>query len=354
MKRLVVCSDGTWNRADAANPTNVVKLYRGVEPRDGDVQQIAWYDPGVGTRNRLSRAVGGVTGLGLTQNVEDAYRFLVHNYEPDDEVYLFGFSRGAYTARSLGGLIRNSGILRRDYEARISDALRLYRDRERGPYHPDVEQFRQDFAHPQFRLKFVGVWDTVGALGIPGDVFNPINRHFHSFHDVKLSRSVRFGYQALALDERRRAFIPTLWEVQDNPPGDADEIGPLGGEQVVEQLWFAGAHSDVGGGYRDASLSEGALKWLMERAANTGLVFKSGSVPADSSAATGKVHNSRSGVFKYLPGHDRKVGIYRDEAIHESVRSRVQSSGYGPRGLRESRFWDELKSAADGDGNGTN
>lgn len=119
MRRLVVCSDGTWNRADAANPTNVVKLYRSVQSQADGVTQIPWYDPGVGTRNRLSAAVGGLTGLGLTQNIEDAYRFLVRNYEPGDELYLFGFSRGAYTVRSLGGLIRNSGILRRGYEARV-------------------------------------------------------------------------------------------------------------------------------------------------------------------------------------------------------------------------------------------
>ena len=350
MKRLVVCSDGTWNRADAANPTNVVKLYRSIQLRAGEVVQIPWYDPGVGTRNRLSAAIGGVTGLGLTQNIEDGYRFLVRNYDPGDEVYLFGFSRGAYTARSLGGLIRNSGILRRDNEARVKDAVRLYRDRKRGPYHPDVLQFRSDFSHEDFRLKFIGVWDTVGALGIPVSFFNPINRHFHRFHDVKLSRSVQFAYQALGLDEQRRAFAPTLWEVQERPSSTAGEIGALGGEQVVEQVWFAGAHSDVGGGYRDARLSDGALKWLMDRAAATGLVFNDGAVPDDSGAAIANPHNSRRGVFKYLPGHDREVGVQRDEAIHETVRTRVRSSNYGPKGLRESRFWDELSGGVDGAG----
>lgn len=349
MKRLVVCSDGTWNRADAKNPTNVVKLYRGVQLQDGDVAQIPWYDPGVGTGNRLSRAIGGATGFGLTQNIEDAYRFLVRNYVPGDEIYLFGFSRGAYTARSLGGLIRNSGILRRDYEARIVDAIQLYRDRERGPYHPDVEQFRGDFSHPEFRLKFIGVWDTVGALGIPGNLFNRLNRRFHSFHDVKLSRSVQFGYQALALDEHRRTFKPTLWEVQPQVPGQAPaDIGALGGEQVVEQTWFAGAHSDVGGGYSDDRLSDAALRWLMDQAAATGLVFKSGSTPDDSDALAGRVHDSRSGIFKYLPAYERKVGEYPDEDVHHTVGDRVRSSDYAPEGLRKSRFWAELGGGSDG------
>lgn len=355
MKRLVVCSDGTWNRADAKNPTNVVKLYRSVQLQDGDVAQIPWYDPGVGTGNAIVRAIGGATGFGLTQNIEDAYRFLVRNYVPGDEVYLFGFSRGAYTSRSLGGLIRNSGILRRDYEARIDDAIRLYRDRKRGPYHPDVEQFRGDFSHPQFRLKFIGVWDTVGSLGIPGNLFNRLNRRLHSFHDVKLSRSVQFGYQALALDEHRRTFAPTLWEVQRSQAGarppDAGDIGDLGGEQVVEQVWFAGAHSDVGGGYSDDRLSDAALRWLMERAASTGLVFKNGSTPSAADAVEGRVHISRSGIFKYLPGIDRTVGEHDDEAIHETVRERVRSSEYGPRGLRESRFWPELTATSGGESN---
>jgi len=342
MKRLVVCCDGTWNRDDAKNPTNVVKLYRSVVLQDGNVSQIPWYDPGVGTSNWLNRVVGGVTGFGLTQNIEDAYRFLIHTYEPGDEVYLFGFSRGAYTARSLGGLIRNSGILRREYEARVEQAIKLYRDRERDPYHEDVVRFRGDFAHPDFRIKLIGVWDTVGALGIPGNIFTAINRRLHSFHDVKLSRSVQFGYQALALNERRRAFSATLWEVQPSAESAASELGPLAGPQVVEQVWFAGAHSDVGGGYADDRLSDGALKWMMERAAEAGLTFKDDSVPIASGVHIAQPHNSRSGIFKYLPGIDREVGLQEVEAVHDSVRERVRSSKYEPKGLRESRFWAEL------------
>lgn len=349
MKRLIVCSDGTWNRADAKTPTNVVKLYRGIVLQDGDTAQIPWYDPGVGTENRLSRAVGGVTGLGLTQNVEDAYRFLIRNYEPGDDIYLFGFSRGAYTARSLGGLIRNSGILRRDYEARVEHAIKLYRDPKRNPYHPDVEQFRADFSHPEFRLKLIGVWDTVGALGIPVGVFNTLNRRLHSFHDVKLSRSVEFGYQALALDERRRAFSATLWEVQHDPTEALGNIGEIGGRQTVEQVWFTGAHSDVGGGYADARLSDAALKWLMEKAAATGLALKPGSIPNDTAAHQAPPHNSRTGVFKYLPGNDRPVGKELDETIHPTVRERVRSSDYAPANLRESRFWPELSGGDDGE-----
>ena len=349
MKRLVVCSDGTWNRADAKNPTNVVKLSRSVQPQDGDVAQIPWYDAGVGTGNWFSRAIGGATGAGLTKNVEDAYQFLIRNYEPGDEVYLFGFSRGAFTSRSLGGLIRNSGILRREHESRLRQAVKLYRDRKRSPYHPDVRKFRADFSHPEFRLKFIGVWDTVGALGVPGNLFNGLNRRLHSFHDVKLSRSVQFGYQALALDEHRRTFRPTLWEVQSQQPGSVNaDIGSLGGEQVVEQVWFAGAHSDVGGGYSDARLSDGALKWLVDRAAETGLVFEGGSIPDAADTAEGRVHNSRTGIFKYLPAFERTVGRAADEDVHESVRARVRSSGYSTQGLRDSRFWAELNGSADG------
>ncbi|MDA0350912.1 MAG: DUF2235 domain-containing protein [Chloroflexi bacterium] len=348
MKRLVVCCDGTWNSDDAKNPTNVVKLYRAIVLQDGNVPQIPWYDPGVGTENRLSRAIGGVTGLGLTQNVEDAYRFLIRNYEPGDEVYLFGFSRGAYTARSLGGLIRNSGILRRDYEARVSQAIKLYRDRKRDPYHPAVVRFRGDFSHPDFRLKLIGVWDTVGALGIPGNVFTKLNQHLNSFHDVKLSRSVEFGYQALAVDEHRRAFSAALWEVQDDPTATAGNIGSLGGSQVVEQVWFAGAHSDVGGGYSDHRLSDAALTWMLERVAAAGLALKSDAIPGDVGAHDARIHNSRSGIFQYLPGIDREVGKQAVEDVHETVQERVRSSDYAPKGLRESRFWAALRGGSDG------
>ena len=189
------------------------------------------YEAGVGTR-RGERLVGGVFGIGLSRNVQDCYRFLVENYEPGDKLYFLGFSRGAYTARSTVGLVRNAGILRPEQRDRIKQAYALYRNPERdsAPGGIAAELFRRSYSHSEVYVDFVGVWDTVGALGIPIDGFRPpwLSRLW-TFHDPTLSRYVRNAYHALAIDERRRPFRPTLWVQQD----DAEN-------QTLEQVWFTG------------------------------------------------------------------------------------------------------------------
>ena len=205
-------------------------------------------------------------GVGLSRNVQDCYRFLVDNYEPGDKLYFLGFSRGAYTARSTVGLVRNAGILRPEHRDRIKQAYALYRNPERDsePGGIAAELFRRSYSHSEVYVDFVGVWDTVGALGIPIDGFRPpwLSRLW-TFHDTTLSRYVRNAYHALAIDERRRPFRPTLWVQQD----DAEN-------QTLEQVWFSGVHCDVGGGYRDPGLSEIPLLWMAEKARSCGLVFK--------------------------------------------------------------------------------
>lgn len=322
-KHLVVCSDGTWNAADRRHPTNVVKLSRAILPADAaGAAQPLLYDPGVGTGNLPDRLLGGVLGLGLSRNVEDGYRFLVQNYEPGDRVYLFGFSRGAYTVRSLAGLLRNAGVLRREHADRVAEAMRLYR----GPEHPDspaAQRFRAEHAH-EVGCAFLGVWDTVGALGIPGRWLNAIGRRRHEFHDVTLSRSVESAFHALAIDERRRSFTPTLWERQSHP------------EQRVEQVWFAGAHSDVGGGYGDSSLADLALLWLAERAVECGLAIDlDGLRRVTRPAYDGRLHDSRSSIFRLLPSSIRAIGERSAESVHESVRQRRAdpSQRYAPPNL---------------------
>lgn len=254
MKRLVVCCDGTWNTASKAAPTNVVRLHEAVAERGDDgVDQRSYYVEGVGTKP-LQRMVGGVLGLGLSANVQEAYRFLVESFEPGDELFLVGFSRGAYTARSLAGLVRNVGVLRREHGTRQDEAYALYRDRAE---HPDGEvsaSFRARWSH-ETRIRVVGVWDTVGSLGVPLgglDVVRRVNRRWQ-FHDTSLSSRVDAAFHAVALDERRKAFVPTLWQ----PLQEA----PQTGEQRVEQVWFSGVHSDVGGGYaeRGAGRPDAAL-----------------------------------------------------------------------------------------------
>ena len=258
MKRLIVCCDGTWNRADQTSPTNVVKLKAAVAERDADgVVQRVHYEPGVGTRPR-ERFVGGGLGVGLSQNVRSCYRFLVDSYEPGDELYFFGFSRGAFTARSTAGFVRNAGILRREERGRVDEAYALYRSRDdaRKPSGAIAERFRADYSHPDTPIHFIGVWDTVGSLGIPIPLLPSFITRRWTFHDTELSRSVRNAYHALAIDEQRGPFKPTLWTQH-----------PEAHDQVLQQRWFAGVHCDVGGGYPETALSEIPLQWIAEQRA---------------------------------------------------------------------------------------
>ncbi len=205
-KRIVICCDGTWNRPEQPVPSNVVRTARAVLPtgRDG-VSQVVFYDEGVGTGNRIDRLLGGAFGDGLVRNIADAYRFLVHNYAAGDELFLFGFSRGAYTARSLAGLLRNSGLLHKAHADRFTAAFDLYRRQDAPPSSPEAQAFRAAHSR-EVGVHFLGVWDTVGSLGIPLRGLRYLTMRRHQFHDVELSGSMRNAFQALAVDERRFPF----------------------------------------------------------------------------------------------------------------------------------------------------
>lgn len=300
MKRIAIFCDGTWNRSDAEYATNVVKLSQGVafEAPDGVTQQV-FYIEGVGTgkgatgvARTLDRWGGGLFGMGLTGNIIEAFQRLVYAYAPGDEIYLFGFSRGAHTARSLAGLIRSSGIPSRADVGRIPEAMTRYRSDLKST-HPNSEAsfawrlgfsprtttsdeevaWRQANGHPageRLRITYIGVWDTVGALGVPGhykllaSVFNGK----HQFHDLALSRSVRAARHAVAIDERRRTFEPSLWS---NLEGLAAETPQ--GANPYRQEWFAGNHGSVGGGGKITGLSDEAALWVAEGAEAMGLAF---------------------------------------------------------------------------------
>ena len=185
---------------------------------------------------------GGAFGVGLSRNVRECYRFLVENYEPGDELFFFGFSRGAFTARSPAGMVRNSGILRREHANRLDDAFALYRSRDdaRAPRGTKATLFRRSFSHEP-RIHFIGVWDTVGALGIPViglGLAALVNRRW-GFHDTALSRTVDLAYHALAIDEERGPFVPAMWHQQARPAS-----------RPSSRSGSPGAHSDVGGGTR--------------------------------------------------------------------------------------------------------
>lgn len=306
-KNLIVCCDGTWNLADQPSKTNVTKVALAVRPRADGVEQRVYYGRGVGTR-RWERMRGGAFGMGLSRNVMDAYRFLVEAYEPGDQLYLFGFSRGAFTARSLAGLVRNSGILRREDAHRIKEAWALYRDRAEKPNGTAAALFRRAYAH-ETEIRFIGVWDTVGTLGIPvprprwlKPVVALVNRRW-AFHDTELSSWVKAACHALAIDEQRTPFIPTLWHQKSG----AAEAG-----QELKQVWFAGVHSDVGGGYRETALSDITLLWMAHQARRHGLEFDPEVL---SEAGPGAMAPNTDSNFRVQPDsmgtmHDSRTGLY--------------------------------------------
>ena len=284
MKRLIVCCDGTWQSLDNSWPTNVQRIAQFVLPtddRDADkpVSQIVYYDSGVGTRGGLDKLTGGAFGDGLDIEIREAYRFLCLNYEEGDEIYLFGFSRGAYTIRSLAGLIYSCGLVRRTKLNAIPRAVSLYRDRTIRPNHDECVHFRmdcglsgQDDCPP---IHFLGCWDTVGSLGIPDAIpWLPVDEWLsdkYKFHDMELGPHIRHARHAVAIDEDRKVFSVTGMTKTDN--AYQTSTGETF-DQTLKQIWFPGDHGGVGGGEREKrSLSDCALKWMMDEAAAYGLAF---------------------------------------------------------------------------------
>jgi uncharacterized protein (DUF2235 family) len=298
MKRIVIACDGTWRRLDARHPTNVAKLACAVLPvaPDGAAQVVCHVD-GVGTgrgtgalARGLDRVLGGLFGMGLMDAIAEAYRFLAFAYAPGDEIYVFGFSRGAFTARSLVGLMRNCGIPERAETHAIPEALALYRARgpERRPDGAVALRFRARVARhvvtspaeatwraalgapgaqaERLAIRYLGVWDTVGALGVPAHL--ALARRFNrglGFHDTRLSGMVRAARHAVAIDERRRTFPPALWD-------NLEELNAGAGGDY-RQCWFPGDHGSVGGGGPVTALSDDALAWVAEGASAAGLAL---------------------------------------------------------------------------------
>jgi uncharacterized protein (DUF2235 family) len=333
MKRLILCCDGTWNTADQQHngdpcPTNVVKMACRVAKRDGDTAQIIYYDQGVGTGNLVDRVSGGALGRGLEDNIHDAYRFLVANYEPGDELYLLGFSRGAFTARSVVGMIRKCGILSRCHVDKYSPALKLYRDDTVHPDDPRAVSFRTSTSILQnidIPVRFIGVWDTVGSLGIPLRGLRYLTRTKYQFHDTELSGTVERAYHALAIDEHRAPFEPALWTYKPKP------------NQIVEQVWFCGAHSDVGGGYPESDLSDVSLDWMIKKALVAGLRFDSTAMATFSLNPNplAEMHNSKTGMYRLTVGIDRTIGTDPTQSLHQSVLERWDKTSYRPKSVRD-------------------
>lgn len=285
-KRLIVCLDGTWNSPDQGPATNVVKLMRAIAPVDDQgVAQVTFYDAGIGADGgMIDRVIDGVTGRGLEQNVRDGYRFLANNWMPGDEIYVFGFSRGAFTARSLCGFIALVGLLPKREMDRLGEAWQLYRARQHDQ--EAVARIRSE-SRQGVKVTCLGVWDTVGALGVPGRRL--LNRK-HRFHNTELSKVVECAFHALAIDEKRSAFGPVLWQACADGSHE---------QKVIEQVWFPGAHSDVGGGAQDSGLAAAALSWMIRRVqAHSDLAFDEDYIDEHVTPdPLGEIHDPRSAFF---------------------------------------------------------
>lgn len=342
-KRLALFFDGTWN--EPGDHTNVRRLRMMLADKGADgIRQNAYYDEGVGTRwyDRLS---GGAFGAGLSNNVRDGYRWLTENYDEGDEIYLFGFSRGAFTARSLAGMIARCGILRPDTPISFQQVFDRYQ-RGKGA-RPIYELIRRkegrgafDFEekallnHSYYRrnlVKMVGVWDTVGSIGIPFGRIPGISRRTLRFHNTHLSTVVERSYQALAIDEYRKPYWAVLWT--RFVPGDIELDVTAWKDRFVEQRWFSGAHANIGGGYRSDSLPQRPLAWIQSKASDCGLGFRS-SVRVDDDDLSVAPRDSYSeflfGIWKVLTFGRRYVRWVKSDPVWKP--SRVSRHGTTAKG----------------------
>lgn len=299
MKRIAICMDGTWQKLRQDRPTNINIISRSVSLHVDGMQQIVIYTPGVGSTldalqgnqsgiggfaASLGSFVGGVFGDGLEDAILDTYLRLAFNYEPGDQIYIFGFSRGAFSARSLAALIGKCGILSRRFADKAGDAFELYRDHDIRPDSGAAVEFRTKYGKQlgnvvgadrrDYRpeIAYLGIFDTVGQRGLPsalGPLSDWGNRRF-AFHDLDLGAHVKAARHALAIDERRSAFPPTFWTNLDLLNARSLEQGGPG--DAYQQRWFVGAHGDVGGG-NPSTLSSFPLAWIVEGAERAGLGF---------------------------------------------------------------------------------
>ncbi len=350
----LVFSDGTGQRGvpdvngkPGAGATNIYKMYLAANQVQA---QTCFYDPGLGSDPQLTldwitwgkNLVAKATGAGITRNIRETYEFLIMNDAPDRRIGLFGFSRGAYTVRSLGGLLGLCGIpaamqggtnirgtakaevARRN--ALIDKAIGIYQDYGEEKKHirkANGAAFRAAYQCREVVPHVIGVFDTVQALGLPG-ITDVVNFFKHAFHDAELNPKVPFGFQALSIDEDRAIFSPQVW--------DQRKVAPT---QSVEQVWFPGAHSDIGGGYDDRRLSDVTLDWMVAKCAQAGvgLRFPLDITPAPS--ILGQHHTERTGWGMLWRKAHRGVKIGKFAVDLDPLATRIEDRfDAGPLGYR--------------------
>lgn len=361
MKRIIILCDGTWNTMSGRHTTHVAELKDQFPDRDANgVRQVCAYFEGVGTSSGkgglfkgLDKLAGGAFGLGLNQKILLAYNWLAGEYTPGDEIFILGFSRGAYTARSLGGLIRASGLPTSATRHRIPEAFKRYRseDAETEPkteashafrwgYSPEVftgeeeRKWRIDNDHPvgtELTITYMGIWDTVGALGVPGVISSLLGHAIRNyrFHDANLSRSVRAGRHAIAVDEVRPFYEPAIWKNLHHL-----NTGRTG--TPYRQAWFAGDHGMVGGSGPSQGLSAYTLDWILTGAIKAGLEVDPGFL-AMNRARRGfgdKLSDKGGRLFKRarkVNQHAREVSL---NTVHRLAFGGADGTSYDPKTLR--------------------
>jgi len=320
-KNIVICLDGTWNKqeepeAEVNEETNVRSLY--------DIclnnanEQFVYYDQGVGT-HWYNRIRGGISGRGLAKNIREAYLKVASHYEEEDKVFLFGFSRGAYTTRSLAGMIYSCGLLpqHKTTKNNVQKIFEIYQKRGKK----DRRQCKA--TNITCPIEMIGVWDTVGALGIPITFFKKFTERFIQFHNTKLNPEVKSAYHAVAIDEQRESFKATLWDVTKKHEG-----------QTVNQVWFAGVHSDIGGGYSEKHHSDIAFQWMLENAENHGLKLKPNHGYTFSPDISKDIHDSYKIYFGPKERRVATVSKTYTPKIHVSVKEKLEKcSDYKPLAL---------------------
>lgn len=335
MKRIILCADGTWNEPDQIDkdtgkrrPTNVTKIARAIRPRSAaGIDQVVFYHDGVGTSGGMDKFTGGAFGDGIEANIRDLYRFIVFNYEPGDELYFFGFSRGAFTVRTLAGFLNKVGLLQKDDDYYVPDIYACYQNN----IQPGSDQWKTAFRNirderPCPPIRMIGVWDTVGSLGLPGLLGQVFNRGRYKYHDVSLHPTIEHAFHALAIDERRKPFAPDLW------------TRPAGWTGQLEQAWFAGVHSDVGGGLTPDGLANEALHWLAGKAETLGVEIDPVYLAHFEPHFEGTLHDSMTWMYRVMGPISRAIGqhLADGEAVHESALKRMADSSrkYAPENLK--------------------
>ena len=329
-KNIVLCADGTWNTphgpSATVTDTNVRKLYMALVNSE---TQLKYYDSGVGTDGTpLDHLTGGAMGEGLFQKVQDCYSFLSNVYDAGDKIFLFGFSRGAFTARSVGGMIAGFGVptINLDNQT-INKIFAAYRQPDPTQKSTLKSTLTSTYGLQDVTVEMVGVWDTVGSLGIPSIFFNAANQKQYGFLDTSIHPCIKHGYHAVCIDERRAQFMPTLWTNEDGTP--------LANNAQVEQVWFPGVHCDVGGSYVESQLSDITLSWMLQKAIEHGLIVspeaEAQNLEPPLTNVIGVTHDEWKILPWGLPEHRKVPSV---ATMSNTVQGRLnQNTGYNPENI---------------------